>query len=208
MTPGNTTIGVDFTAPEWVGTSPLTGYKIRYRRRTLGRDPWTTVTAGGSSTTHSLRHLVSGSQYRVEVTAVNSVGESRKVSSDTTTTSSTTTPSVGLAPSGTSTTTVNGVTLPTITAGSTLSMDLTMSSSRGYSQIYWYLAAPSVTGLGTQIGSPTRSTSTSIETSFSHSFSIPTSSQRGTYTVTAYIYPHSSESNQSVYEYSFEIYIN
>lgn len=72
-------------------------------------------------------------------------------------------------------------------------------------QIYWYLADPDDSGLGTQLGDPTTPSGDDIETEVTHTFSMP-SDGSGVYTFTAYIYPHSSASDQSVYEYTIKIY--
>ena len=89
--------------------------------------------------------------------------------------------------------------------GDSVSVDLVMPSDKGYTQIYWYLAGPNDPGYGSQIGSPTYSPSSNIEATSSFSFSLP-SDASGVYTFTAYIYPHSSASDQTVYEYSIKIY--
>ena len=115
--------------------------------------------------------------------------------------------SPGLSPVGTSTITINGEEMVDAAPGETISVNLVMPSAKGYSQIYWYLADPGVSGLGNQVGNPTTPSGSGVETEVSSSFTLP-SDASGVYKFTAYIYPHSSASDQKVYEYSFKIYVS
>ena len=202
LTPGTDRITITWKASEWPGTSSITDYKYQYRKSGIGQS-WTSGSAG-MDFTKTITGLTANTRYLVEIWAVNSVGNSSNTSSETTTT----TPPIGLRPVGTSTVRINGVEWPSAAPGDSISLNLVMPSAKGYSKINWYLAAPSDTDKGSEIGSPTTTSGTSIETNVSHSIDIPSNAQGGVYTVTAYIHPHSSSSNQSVYEYSFQIYIS
>ena len=115
------------------------------------------------------------------------------------------TPSPGLSPVGASTITINGEEMVDTAPGDSVSVDLVMPADKGYSQIYWYLAGPGDLGYGNGVGGPTSPSGNGIETEVTHTFSMP-SDASGVYTFTAYIYPHSSASDQTVYEYSIKIY--
>lgn len=114
-------------------------------------------------------------------------------------------PSPGLSAVNASYITINGEEMVDTAPSDTVSVDLVMPSDKGYSQIYWYLAGPSDSGFGNQLGSPTTPSGSGIETEVTHTFTMP-SGASGVYTFTAYIYPHSSASDQTVYTYSFKIY--
>ncbi len=115
-------------------------------------------------------------------------------------------PSLGLSPgNGFNNITINGEEMVDTAPGDTVTVDLVMPSDRGYSQIYWYLAGPNDSGLGNGVGGPTSPSGTGIETEVTHTFSMP-SDASGVYTFTAYIYPHSSASDQTIYEYTIKIY--
>lgn len=175
-----------------------------------GRGPYITFNSGGStvrtdSFTYTFPSGVSGDY---TITAAGTKYSDMSVLADVSYTVSVSAPSPGLHPVGTSTVEHNGVEWPSTAPGDSISLNLVMPSAKGYSKINWYLAAPSDTDKGSEIGSPTTTSGTSIETNVSHSLSIPSNAQGGVYTVTAYIHPHSSSSDQSVYEYSFQIYIS
>ena len=115
-------------------------------------------------------------------------------------------PQPGLSPAnGFNNITINGEEMVDTAPGDTVTVDLVMPSDRGYSQIYWYLAGPNDSGLGNEVGTPTSPSGTGIETEVTHTFSMP-SDASGVYTFTAYIYPHSSASDQTIYEYTIKIY--
>ncbi len=113
--------------------------------------------------------------------------------------------SPGLYPVNASYITINGEDMVDAAPGDTVSVDLVMPADKGYSMIYWYLADSSDSGYGDQLGNPTTPSGNGIETELTHTFSMP-SNASGVYTFTAYIYPHSSASDQTVYTYSFKIY--
>ena len=94
--------------------------------------------------------------------------------------------------------TINGEDMVDSAPSDTFTVDLVMPADKGYSQIYWYLNA-------VQLGNRTTYFGTDIKTELSHSFTMP-SNASGVYTFKAYIYPHLSASDQSVYEYIFKIY--
>ncbi len=113
--------------------------------------------------------------------------------------------SPGLSTVNASTITINGEIMMDTAPGDTVTVNLAMPDDKGYAVIYWYLAAPGVSGPGSELGSTPISSGSGIETEVSYTFSMP-SSPPGVYTFTAYIYPHSSASDQSVYEYTLKIY--
>ena len=113
--------------------------------------------------------------------------------------------SPGLYPVDASYITIDGEEMVDTAPGDTVSVDLVMPADKGYAMLYWYLAGPGETGLGDEIGGPDYPSASGIETEVSYSFSMP-SDASGVYTFTAYIYPHSSASDQTVYTYSFKIY--
>ena len=77
LTPGVTTIELRWTAPERSGSSDITDYKYRYRRDTLGYDPWLTEwLSAGTGFSKTITDLDPGKKYSVELCAVNSAGES------------------------------------------------------------------------------------------------------------------------------------
>lgn len=115
--------------------------------------------------------------------------------------------SPGLSPVSTTTITINGEKMLDTYPGETVSVNLVMPSDKGYTKIYWYLAGPGDSGYGSQIGGPTTSSNSVIETSVSYSFTLP-SDASGVYKFTAYIYPHSSASDSTIYEYSFKVYVS
>ena len=114
-------------------------------------------------------------------------------------------PSPGLPATDASTITINGEEMVDTAPGDTVYVSLVMPSDKGYSVIHWYLAGPDDSGYGSEIGSPTYSSGNDIETETTQMFSMPLDAS-GVYTFTAYIYPHSSASDQTVYEYSIQIY--
>ncbi len=71
-----------------------------------------------------------------------------------------------------------------------------------YSDVYWYVASPSDTGLGTQMETDTGD-GTTTEATFSYTFPSGTM-YTGTYTITAYIY----RSDQSVYQESYTVEVS
>ncbi len=113
--------------------------------------------------------------------------------------------SPGLYPVNASYITINGEEMVDTAPGDTVSVDLVLPSDKGYSQIYWYLAGPNDSGYGNGVGGATSPSGNGIETEVTHTFSMP-SGASGVYTFTAYIYPHSSASDQTVYEYQIKIY--
>ncbi len=88
-----------------------------------------------------------------------------------------------------------------------ISVILVMPSGKGYSQIYLYLADANDTGYGNQLGDTLRPSSSSLVTEVSLEIDIP-NDVSGVCTITAYIHPHPSASDQTCYEYSFKIYIS
>ena len=114
-------------------------------------------------------------------------------------------PSPGLSPVNASTITINGEEMIDAAPGDSVSVNVVMPSDKGYSYIYWYLAGPDDSGLGNSAGGTTTPSGYGIETEVTHTFSMP-SDASGIYTFTAYIYPHSSASDQTVYQYSIKIY--
>lgn len=84
-----------------------------------------------------------------------------------------------------------------VTAGSTYTVDLSVPP--GYTLIYWYLKAPSESGLGTSVATTTGSGS--ISTSASYTYSIP-SDASGDYVLTAYIYLSDNTIAESSYTVS------
>ena len=69
LNPGDTQIGVSWTAPANSGGSTLTGYKIQL-------DNGTVITKTPSQLTHTFNGLTNGTAYTVKVWAVNAVGDS------------------------------------------------------------------------------------------------------------------------------------
>jgi hypothetical protein len=112
----------------------------------------------------------------------------------------------GLYPVGASTITIDGEEMVDTAPGDTVSVNV-VTKAGGVTQIYWYLADSDDTGLGDQVGNPSYPPVDDVEADVSYSFSIP-SDASGVYTFTAYIYPHSSAPDQTVYTYSFKIYVS
>ncbi len=116
--------------------------------------------------------------------------------------------SPGLSTVGASTTTINGEEMVDVDLGDTVSVNLVMPSDKGYSRITWHLAGPYTDSSAGAQTSVTTSLSSDIETSASHSFTLPSDAPVGVYRLTASISPHSSASVQTVYEYSLKIYVD
>ena len=93
---------------------------------------------------------------------------------------------------------INGEEMLDTKPGDTVTVNLVMPSDKGYARIHWYLS-------DNELGAPMTPSGTGIETEVTHTFSMP-SDASGVYTFKAYIYPHSSASDQSVYEYTIKIY--
>lgn len=100
--------------------------------------------------------------------------------------------------------TINGEVMLDMAPGDTVNVKLVLPADKGYSEIYWYLAAPGVSDRGNKLEEPMTPSGTSIETEVSFSFTMP--STGGVYTLTALITPHSSVSDQTDYEYTIKIY--
>lgn len=106
--------------------------------------------------------------------------------------------SLGLSSVNAATITINGEVMLDTAPGDTVTVNLVMPADKGYARIHWYLS-------DNELGFPTTPSGTDIETEVTHTFSMP-SDASGVYTFKAYIYPHSSASDQSVYEYTIKIY--
>ena len=117
-------------------------------------------------------------------------------------------PAFGLFPSDALYITIDGEEMVDTAPGDTVSVELVMPSDKGYSRITWYLAGPYTDSSAGSQTSMTTSSSSDIETSASHSFTLPSDAPGGVYTFTASISPHSSASDQNVYQYSFKIYVS
>ncbi len=79
LTAGNAKLTVSWSAPS-NGGCDISGYKVRHRKTEIGvnvKNPWTTSSALGSSTTsYEIGSLANGIDYDVEVQAINSMGSS------------------------------------------------------------------------------------------------------------------------------------
>lgn len=111
----------------------------------------------------------------------------------------------GLYPVGVSTIKIDGEKMVNAAPYDIIPVNL-VTKAGGITMIYWYFAGPDDTGLGDQLGYPTYPPADDVEADVSHSLSIP-SDASGVYTFTAYIYPHSNAPDQTVYQYSFKIYV-
>ncbi len=116
--------------------------------------------------------------------------------------------SPGLYPVGASTITINGEKMVDAAPDDTVSVNLVMPSDKGYSRITWYLAGPYTDSSAGSQTSTTTSLSSDIETSASHSLTLPSDAPSGIYTFTVYISPHSSASDQNDYQYNLKIYVD
>lgn len=84
-------------------------------------------------------------------------------------------------------------------AGSSVTFEL--ATTTAFSKVYWYVAGPGDSGLGSHIETDTGSSSSTTE-SFTYTFG---SSDSGDYTVTAYIYNYS---DSSVYQSSHTVSVS
>ena len=90
--------------------------------------------------------------------------------------------------------------LYTATSGET--HETCLMTDAPYSEVYWYVASPSETGLGTHMETDTGD-GTTTEATFSYTF--PSGAMHtGTYTITAYIY----RLDQSVYQESYTVEVS
>ena len=86
-------------------------------------------------------------------------------------------------------------------AGSSVSF--TLETTTAFSSVYWYVASPGESGLGTNVETDTGSSSS---TRADFSYTIPSSASSGdTYTITAYIYNYS---DSSVYQTSYSVSVS
>ncbi|MGO3884685.1 MAG: RCC1 domain-containing protein [Mycetocola sp.] len=107
-----TTAGtVTWSAPSYVGASPVTSYAVRYRAE--GSDEWVSVegTIPENITTASLSGLSPNTRYAVEVAAINASGESVPATSSLTTAPDRTLASLTVTPSATEVAQGDSVTL-------------------------------------------------------------------------------------------------
>ncbi len=76
LTVGNTQLGVAWSAPTDTGGSPITRYKLQYRKGSSGA--WTPITSdiGSTRTNHTIAGLTNGDSYEVQVRAENAQGTS------------------------------------------------------------------------------------------------------------------------------------
>lgn len=69
-----TSLGVIWSTPAWHGNAPISGYKIAYRAE--GTTTWQHATVDNSTFSYLITGLLSGTEYEIEVFALNSVGQS------------------------------------------------------------------------------------------------------------------------------------
>ena len=70
----NTTLSVSWTAPGMTGKPAITGYNVRYQKKS--ESTWTTISLTGTGTSTSITGQVGGVNYNVQVQAVNDEGKS------------------------------------------------------------------------------------------------------------------------------------
>ncbi len=72
-TPGNASVGLQWTAPGSTGAAPVSDYVVQYSSN--GGSTWTTDDTGATATSATVTGLVNGTGYIFEVEAVNAVGD-------------------------------------------------------------------------------------------------------------------------------------
>ncbi len=130
-----------------------------------------------------------------------------EANTETVSTSTSTPTAPGLYPVGASLATVNGQEMPSLAPGDSHTAKL-ITKSGGYAIVHWYLLPPGDSRTyGDELFPTTYAQGSTVETEVTFSFTFP-SSAVGVYKLTAYIYPHSSASDQTCYEYSYLIYVS
>ncbi len=125
-----------------------------------------------------------------------------------TSTSTPTAPGLYIYPVGASLATVNGQKMPSLAPGDSHTAKL-ITKSGGYAIVHWYLLPPGDSRTyGDELFPTTYAQDSTVETEVTFSFTIPSGAVGGVYKLTAYIYPHSSASDQTCYEYSYLIYVS
>ena len=72
LTPGITTIRLEWTAPAYSGSSAITNYEYKYRRKTIFLDDWTAWSSAGTGFTKTIANLQADTDYEVALCARNS----------------------------------------------------------------------------------------------------------------------------------------
>ena len=100
LTPGVTTIQFTWAAPAYSGSSEITDYKYKYRRKTLGPDPWLlSWTSVGKDFSKTITGLAADTEYEVRLVAENSEGYGLSTASSTRTNTDGDTASAPASPS-------------------------------------------------------------------------------------------------------------
>ena len=137
-----------------------------------------------------------------------STSTSDSTNTDTTSTSTSTPTAPGLYPVGASLATVNGQQMPSLAPGDSHTAKL-ITKSGGYAIVHWYLLPPGDSRTyGDELFPTTYAQGSTIGTEVTFSFTFPSGARGGVYKLTAYIYPHSSASDQTCYEYIYYIYVS
>ena len=165
VTAGDSEVTLEWSTPYSNGGLIITDYEYSYRESSS--NSWGSWTSVGTDQSATVSDLTNGTEYEFCVYAENSVGSGSWAGPSRAT------------PEAPAIVSSDGV--YTATAGDSHTANLSVPS--GWTSIYWYLKAPSESGLGTSQSSVSDSTGNSSTASYTYSFP---SGVSGDYVLTAY----------------------
>ena len=204
LTPGITTMRLDWTAPASSGSSEITDYEYSYRRKTIGIDSWTEWSSAGTDFSEIITGLQADTDYEVSLRAHNSVGYGsatkrsvRTNSRDEEDDEEVSTPPAVFTPS-----------LSLTYNSSTSSVSMTATASEPIYGAHLYVRFPGDTSrYGTQIdwtfGNSNRTT---YALPVNYSFPSPASS--GTYKFTLRVYPFNNSGSGDAWGDPYDVFEN